>query len=60
MPNIRKTISLPKPLHDFAIKESKRITQEEKGEARENLSMFVSRLIKEAKHRSEPLHKKAA
>lgn len=49
--NIRKTISLPKPLHDYAIKESRKLTKREKGEEKENLSMFVSQLIREAREK---------
>lgn len=59
MPNVKKTISIPEPLHDFAMKQSRRLMKREKGEDAENLSMFVTELIREAKEKLEPSRKAA-
>lgn len=49
--SVRNTITLPKPLHEFAIEESKELMKKEKGVKKKNLSFFLTELVRDARDR---------
>jgi hypothetical protein len=56
----RTTISLPEPLHNFALKESKKLMKREKGVERENMSALCAELIRLRKEQVEADQSKKA